>query len=122
MEVNGLTAQLTVPLPCATKSSGNLRFPQEIDRPQMYGLAVIVVASFATLSRSGPAKSGREANQGKGMDIWNELIVEDCRLMGTIPMIDQSPWPSDENPFKHVGRNDPCARGSGKKYKNCCLQ
>ncbi len=48
-EVNSLTAQLTVPLPCATKSSGNLRFPQEIDRPQMYGFAVIVVASFGTL-------------------------------------------------------------------------
>ncbi len=56
------------------------------------------------------------------MDIWNEMIVEDCRLIGAIPIIDQSPWPSDEIPFKNVGRNDPCARGSGKKYKKCCLQ
>ncbi len=56
------------------------------------------------------------------MEIWNEMIVEDRRLMGAIPMIDQSSWPSDENPFKHVGRNDPSARGSGKKYKKCCLQ
>jgi hypothetical protein len=25
------------------------------------------------------------------------------------------------NPFKHVGRNDPCPCGSGKKFKKCCL-
>ncbi len=56
------------------------------------------------------------------MDIRNDMIIEDYRLMRTIPMIDQSPWPSDENPFKHVGRNDPCPCGSGKKFKKCCLQ
>lgn len=26
-----------------------------------------------------------------------------------------------ENPFRHVGRNDPCPCGSGKKFKKCCL-
>jgi SEC-C motif domain protein len=26
-----------------------------------------------------------------------------------------------KNPNKHVGRNDPCICGSGKKYKKCCL-
>ncbi len=25
------------------------------------------------------------------------------------------------DPFKGVGRNDPCPCGSGKKYKKCCL-
>lgn len=25
------------------------------------------------------------------------------------------------NPHRHVGRNDPCPCGSGKKYKKCCL-
>jgi hypothetical protein len=25
------------------------------------------------------------------------------------------------NPFRHVGRNDPCPCGSGKKFKHCCL-
>jgi len=25
------------------------------------------------------------------------------------------------NPSKHVGRNDPCPCGSGRKYKKCCL-
>ncbi len=57
-----------------------------------------------------------------GMEIWNEMIVEDCCLIGAIPIIDQSPWQSDENPFKHVGRNDLCPRGPGKKCKKCCLQ
>jgi uncharacterized protein YecA (UPF0149 family) len=26
------------------------------------------------------------------------------------------------NPFKGVGRNDPCPCGSGKKFKRCCLE
>jgi hypothetical protein len=26
-----------------------------------------------------------------------------------------------ENPFKGIGRNDPCPCGSGKKFKRCCL-
>jgi len=26
-----------------------------------------------------------------------------------------------ENPYKGVGRNDPCPCGSGKKFKKCCL-
>jgi uncharacterized protein len=26
------------------------------------------------------------------------------------------------NPLRHLGRNDPCFCGSGKKYKKCCLQ
>ena len=33
------------------------------------------------------------------------------------------PNPQSGTPFKkvmHVGRNDPCPCGSGKKYKNCC--
>jgi hypothetical protein len=34
-------------------------------------------------------------------------------------------WSSEQgqavNPFKDVGRNDPCPCGSGKKFKKCCL-
>jgi hypothetical protein len=32
-------------------------------------------------------------------------------------------WSGDEpytNPFRHVGRNDPCPCGSGQKFKKCC--
>ncbi|MFT4130591.1 DUF1186 domain-containing protein [Labrys sp. (in: a-proteobacteria)] len=31
------------------------------------------------------------------------------------------PFESANNPFRHVGRNDPCPCGSGKKFKKCCL-
>jgi hypothetical protein len=37
-------------------------------------------------------------------------------------------WSNDDsdlphrNPMRHVGRNDPCPCGSGKKAKKCCLQ
>ena len=30
-------------------------------------------------------------------------------------------WMTVENPLRHVGRNDPCPCGSGKKFKKCCL-
>jgi hypothetical protein len=34
-----------------------------------------------------------------------------------------SPWSAAPlvNPFKGVGRNDPCPCGSGQKFKKCCL-
>lgn len=41
--------------------------------------------------------------------------------------VKQLAWTAEEagqpvkNPFKDVGRNDPCPCGSGKKYKKCCL-
>jgi SEC-C motif-containing protein len=32
---------------------------------------------------------------------------------------DQGPM---HNPVRHVGRNDPCPCGTGKKFKKCCMQ
>ena len=34
-----------------------------------------------------------------------------------------NPWPAMpvHNPFRNVGRNDPCPCGSGKKFKKCCI-
>jgi hypothetical protein len=38
---------------------------------------------------------------------------------------DLLPWgaftPPTRNPYRDVGRNDPCPCGSGKKFKKCCL-
>jgi hypothetical protein len=34
----------------------------------------------------------------------------------------QSPGIPAVNPFRDVGRNDPCPCGSGKKFKKCCLR
>jgi len=31
------------------------------------------------------------------------------------------PWRPVHNPYRDVGRNDPCPCGSGKKFKKCCL-
>jgi uncharacterized protein YecA (UPF0149 family) len=31
------------------------------------------------------------------------------------------PFETHHNPMRHVGRNDPCPCGSGKKAKRCCL-
>lgn len=39
------------------------------------------------------------------------------------PWTDEDPRPiaPQVNPWRHVGRNDPCPCGSGKKAKKCCL-
>ena len=62
--------------------------------------------------------------------------AEAVRAHGIEPVIgslDDWPWPDDDedwedaapepyiNPLRHVGRNDPCPCGSGKKFKNCHL-
>jgi preprotein translocase subunit SecA len=33
--------------------------------------------------------------------------------------VETSTGPAVNDDFAHVGRNDPCPCGSGKKYKNC---
>ncbi len=35
---------------------------------------------------------------------------------------DEEAGESHVNPYRDVGRNDPCPCGSGKKFKKCCLQ
>jgi hypothetical protein len=56
-----------------------------------------------------------------GDDLGDRMLDED----GLDPDADLAPL--DEplepvtNPYRHVGRNDPCPCGSGKKFKKCCL-
>ena len=45
-------------------------------------------------------------------DGWNDGADEDSDF--------DAPYIA-ENPFRDVGRNDPCPCGSGKKFKKCCL-
>ncbi len=50
------------------------------------------------------------------------LVINDLESLDE----DRVAWASDiegprRNPLRHVGRNDPCPCGSGKKYKRCCL-
>lgn len=42
-------------------------------------------------------------------------------LEGVAEMEDFDPEAPYVNPFRDVGRNDPCPCGSGRKYKKCCL-
>ncbi len=63
------------------------------------------------------------------------LIAEDVAPFDdVIGALADWPWPEDDdgweeepaqepwiNPLRHIGRNDPCPCGSGKKFKNCHL-
>ena len=40
---------------------------------------------------------------------------------GTLWLSPQSYYVPARNPFRDVGRNDPCPCGSGNKFKKCCL-
>ncbi len=62
----------------------------------------------------------------------NGLLSEDVAPFDdAIAGLADWPWPEDDeddapeepfiNPLRHVGRNDPCPCGSGKKFKNCHL-
>ena len=49
----------------------------------------------------------------------NEALEErDHKLLYDLPFDRTEPA---HNPLRHVGRNDPCPCGSGKKFKKCCL-
>ena len=39
----------------------------------------------------------------------------------TFEELEDMPRPTTVRVGKKIGRNDPCPCGSGKKYKNCCL-
>jgi hypothetical protein len=52
--------------------------------------------------------SAKQEGDEEGVD-WPEM---DEGPLGNQPVI---------NPWRHVGRNDPCPCGSGKKAKRCCL-
>jgi hypothetical protein len=59
---------------------------------------------------------------------WNDPGDDDLADDG-LTDDDLPKWAADDlaarparNPFRDVGRNDPCPCGSGKKFKKCCLQ
>ncbi|TXM76823.1 DUF1186 domain-containing protein [Methylobacterium sp. WL103] len=61
----------------------------------------------------------RKPDDRERLDPWNHGYLDDP--------ITQLAWTREGygmpavNPFKDVGRNDPCPCGSGKKFKKCCL-
>ena len=52
----------------------------------------------------------------------DEFEVNDLEAIAREPVAwDSGAQGTRHNPMRHVGRNDPCPCGSGKKYKKCCL-
>lgn len=69
------------------------------------------------LAASAPADLARYAEQGLGpfgtaVDELEEMLslLEEGEAIAPV-----------QNPLRHVGRNDPCPCGSGRKFKKCCL-
>ena len=67
-----------------------------------------------------------------GLDVEDFVVRFDHALAwarGSDDVFDEeTPWsdlayPNEpvRNPWRHVGRNDPCPCGSGKKAQKCCL-
>ncbi len=66
-----------------------------------------------------------------GLRLTRDTPPPDVQLIPGLPNLDANgrwdigpddfPTGTVTNPFKNVGRNDPCPCGSGKKYKKCCL-
>ncbi len=82
---------------------------------------------LAVAQRAAPGNDRRfqEIGQGYIKDIVDTLRNFMFRSSND-NTVEYDPAPSVmtepvQNPFRHVGRNDPCPCGSGKKYKRCCL-
>jgi hypothetical protein len=81
------------------------------------------------LARQDP--TGRLTLEEEGVGYIDDAIThlrlleeEEDALMAEADMDDDhgaQPAAPAENPFRDVGRNDPCPCGSGKKFKKCCL-
>jgi len=54
---------------------------------------------------------------------WSDYLEDEDALLGEdlFASDDWKPMEPVRNPLRHVGRNDPCPCGSGKKAKKCCL-
>ena len=60
---------------------------------------------------------------------WSDHLEDEDALLGEQTPFGEYIFASDDwkpmepvrNPLRHVGRNDPCPCGSGKKAKKCCL-
>ncbi|MFA6206066.1 MAG: DUF1186 domain-containing protein [Methylocystis sp.] len=88
--------------------------------------------AFATASPDHPFSSS-----SGDMTLWGDTIEElstwyafseqykedraQARIRGEVGSFEANFLEPYVNPFRDVGRNDPCPCGSGKKYKKCCL-
>ena len=67
--------------------------------------------------------SGEEGDEG--LDMLDDPDFEDALDSwgegGATRVVDEIARAPVENPDRHVGRNDPCPCGSGRKFKKCCM-
>ena len=52
-------------------------------------------------------------------DKVNEAVIDNQKMMQAYAQYKNTHTPKIKE--HKIGRNDPCPCGSGKKYKNCCL-
>ena len=57
-------------------------------------------------------------------DVTSELLAEKQADLAAADSAGAEPQRIEaiRNRGDRTGRNDPCTRGSGKKYKNCCMR
>ena len=86
---------------------------------------------IAAAAKAAPGDGARFHAQGYdyiedalvAIDVGAPLLSEATDKASDEEEADWAAGPSvpRRNPLRHVGRNDPCPCGSGKKYKKCCL-
>ena len=52
---------------------------------------------------------------------WHRIREEEAARLAARAVRPDLPVTTAVNPYRDVGRNDPCPCGSGKKFKKCCL-
>lgn len=81
----------------------------------------------AARERPGDVTRFAKANMGYIEDVCEALAWTDVRngeeqiAEQERPYMPPRPVAPMTNPFRHIGRNDPCPCGSGRKAKKCCL-
>jgi hypothetical protein len=81
---------------------------QEDDDYQPFGDTIVELSSWAAFTQDGQDEPG-DVWEDESDDVWESQPAFD---LPSVPVT---------NPYRGVGRNDPCPCGSGKKFKKCCL-
>jgi hypothetical protein len=107
-------------VPLVDGAFGEDRMPEEwIDRPQF----------DEDLAEAERAPDDIDRFTQNHLGYIEDVLVSLAWARGSDDVFDEeAPWsdlayPNEpvRNPWRHVGRNDPCPCGSGKKAKKCCL-
>ncbi len=98
--------------PLVAAARADARLLEDADDPEWFALAL----SEAEAKPDDPARF-EDQELGYVEDVVGELAAALDDPEGD----EEMPEPA-HNPYRDVGRNDPCPCGSGKKFKKCCLE